>query len=778
MRDATLDVVSRGLQTVVLAIFVLSGAAGLIYEVVWSRQLVLVFGNTTQAVSAILTGFFGGMAIGSFVGGRVADRVRSPLRMYGILEVVLVVVVLATPITFDLLHEVYRGIYPSLEGTPFLALLRFALALLALGPATVLMGATLPSLTRHLMGEGALSAAFGRLYAANTIGAIIGTVAAGLVLIELLGLTGALVVGAACSGIAGVAALVLARGRDLPPEAAAHAPGIATVASATSGRTPIPRLALAVAFLSGLTSLSYQVLWTRLLASGTGNSAYVFTLILAVFLIGIAGGAIVFSAIRRWIRSPIVFLAITQVVVAVLVLGGLTLTLGTPWAFDPSKPLETIGDLWQRVVIVVLPVTLVMGVAFPASSALLPDEARQAGRSSGTLLASNTIGAILGSFLVPFVLIPLVGSPRSVALIVGLNLALAIALAAVVARRSAGGRRVGVAAGGLAVVLVAVWFLPNVLRQPNEIVISARGGDLFESDEDEIASVQAGQIRSTPELWVTGTSMTLLTVDARLMPILPLIARPESQRALIVAFGMGSSFRSALIAGMRTDAVELVPSVPKMFGYYHPDAAQVLANPNGRVIIADGRNHLELTGERFDVIVTDPPPPIESSGASVISSREYYEAGRVHLTPTGIMMQWMPWGTTIDEYKAHLRTFASVFPEVTVVFGPGGYGSFMLGSETPVSFPEADIRAVLERPGILDDISGAYDSPAHDVAGWIDVIERQTWLSGTAVRAFLGDGPLITDDRPLPEYFLLRRLAEGDHRDLAHPGSLRELANP
>ena len=141
----------------ILAIFLLSGAAGLIYEIVWSRQLVLVFGNTTQAVSAILTGFFGGMAIGAAVGGRVADRVRSPLRMYGILELVLVVVVLVTPITFRLIHELYRGVYPSLEGTPWLAVVRLFLAVLALAPATILMGATFPSLTRYLARSSALS---------------------------------------------------------------------------------------------------------------------------------------------------------------------------------------------------------------------------------------------------------------------------------------------------------------------------------------------------------------------------------------------------------------------------------------------------------------------------------------------------------------------------------------------------------------------------------------------------------------------------------------------
>ena len=255
--------------------------------------------------------------------------------------------------------------------------------------------------------------------------------------------------------------------------------------------------------------------------------------------------------------------------------------------------------------------------------------------------------------------------------------------------------------------------------------------------------------------------MTLLTVDAKLMPILPLIARPDSTRALVVAFGMGSAFRSALTAGLKTDAVELVPSVPKMFGYYYPDADAVLADPNGRVIVTDGRNHLELTKDRFDIIVTDPPPPIESSGASVISSKEYYEAGRDHLTPNGIMMQWLPYGGPADEFQDHIRTFAAVFPQVTLVKGAGGYGIYMLGSSSPIAFDEANIREVLARPGVLEDISSAYDSPATTVDDWVDVISRQTWMTDAVARATAGSGPLITDDRPRPEYFLLRRLAEG-----------------
>jgi spermidine synthase len=733
----------------IFGIFVLSGAAALIDEIVWSRQLVLVFGNTTQAVSAILTGFFGGMALGSAIGGRIADRVRVPLRMYGVLELALVVVVLATPTSFRLIGDLYHGIYPTLEGSlPLLALVRVGLAVLALAPATVLMGATLPTLTRHLSRTAELSSAFSRLYAANTIGAIAGTAVAGFVLIELLGLSGALAVGAACSGIAGIAALWLSRATSFAIRVPGR--GVGSIRRA-------PRLALAVAFVSGLTSLGYQVTWTRLLASGTGNTTYVFTTILTTFLIGLALGAVIFAAIRSRVADPLRLLASSQIVAAGLALAGLVLVLVAPHEPTPGKPLETLTMLVGSTLLTVLPVTVMLGIAFPASSALLPDDTEHAGQGAGSLLAANTIGAIAGSLVVPFFLIPILGSPLLLAGLAAANAGLGLILGWRLVAGWSG--RIITGLGAVAVIAAVVsgaW--SGLLVQPNEAWIRSKHGELFASTEDEIASVQAGQIRSTPELWVAGTSMTLLTIDAKLMPVLPLIARPDSKNALVVAFGMGSAFRGALIEGLRADAVELVPSVPKMFGYYYDDAAAVLADPDGRLIIADGRNHLELTDERFDIIVTDPPPPIESSGAAVISSLEYFEAGRDHLTAGGIMMQWVPYGGPRVDFLDQVRTFASVFPYVTLVNGAGGYGLYMLGSSDPVDFPEANIRAILARPGVLADISSAYDSPADTVEEWIQSIGRQTLMSGAAVRDEAGPGPLVTDDHPRPEYFLLRRL--------------------
>jgi spermidine synthase len=376
------------------------------------------------------------------------------------------------------------------------------------------------------------------------------------------------------------------------------------------------------------------------------------------------------------------------------------------------------------------------------------------------LLGVNTTGAILGSLVIPFILMPTIGSPAIIVVLALINIALGVGLALWARPRHAALAASGAVA---AVLIVALATRPGLVVQPNEARIVHRGAALFESREDEIASVQAGQIGRTPELWVGGTSMTLLTVDAKLMPILPLIARPDSERALVVAFGMGTAHRTALIAGLRTDSVELVPSVPKMFRHYYPDADQVLANPNGRVVIADGRNHLELVADAFDIIVTDPPPPIQSSGVSVISSLEYYEAGRDHLTDGGVMMQWTPYGTSAEDLKEHIRTFATVFPNVTVVTGFAGYGFYMLGSMEPITLDDAAARSVLERPGVLADISSAFDSPVSTVDDWLALIREETWLVGDQVKAYAGTGPLITDDEPRPEYFLLREIGiDGD----------------
>lgn len=741
----------------VLLMFFASGAAGLAYEVVWARQLVLVFGNTTQATSAILTGYFGGLALGSVIGGAVADRVRSPLRLYGIIEIALVGIVLLTPVLFQGINELYRSSYPTFGQTPTaLALFRFGLAILALAPATVLMGATLPTLSRHLTRRARdLSGNFARLYAMNTVGAVVGTAVAGFVLIEIFGLTATLLVGALASGSAGVAALVLSArireslDREHDDPVTEEAPE--TASTGAPGVGPARALALTVAFVSGLTSLGYQVLWTRLLASGSGNSTYVFTLILSIFLIGIAIGAAVYA--RRLSESSrlVGFLGLAQLTIAAIALAGL-----------PIIALLVELPLLVRTLLVVLPATLVLGLTLPMSSRLLGGTAQHVGRDAGFLLGANTLGAICGTFVVPFVLIPTLGSPQSVAALALVNAALGAFLVARVRGHALPAPRPVLVAGGLALIVAASGSIAVPTRfvgDPGLALFANPPSELFASAEDEIASVHAGVERDgLRHLVVGGTGMTALTVDARFMTYLPLMLRPDAEDLLVIAFGMGSSWRSGLIADLRADAVELVPSVPGMLRYFHADADALLANPAGRIIVADGRNYVELTDRRYDIVIVDPPPPIHSSGTAILYSREFYEASASVLNDQGVMMEWMPYGQTVDEFRAHVRTFASVFPNVALIFGPAGKGVYMLGSTGPVSFDAGTMRGVLERPGVLADLESSVDAPVSMADEWLALLQEKFWLDDAGARAFGGEGPLITDDHPLPEYFLLRRL--------------------
>lgn len=761
-------------KRIILLIFVLSGFAGLVYEVVWARQLVLVFGNTTQAISAILTGFFGGMAIGSVVGGRIADRVRKPLRMYAILELLVVVAVLLTPATFRGLHEVYRGAFGTLEENPaLLTLVRFGLSLLALGPATILMGATLPTLSRYLVRDhNTLGTEFGSLYTVNTFGAIFGTVLAGVFLIELIGLQETLLVGVACSGAAGLAAFALSlrpgfasssvdTGDDnatvSTPAATAATAAIRSAIAGGAASISRPKLALAVAFVSGLTSLGYQNLWTRILSSGTGSSSYVFTGILAIFLTGIAVGAFVFSRFLSKTRHPIALLGVAEIALAVVVLAGLGVE---------TKYLVNLSFL-KELVVVVAPPALVMGVVFPMSSMLVADSDERVGTSTGLLLGANTVGALCGTFVVPFVLMPILTSPRSVVLIAAINAATGVVLLSQAGPIGLRARRFGSAFGGVvAVVAVALMIIPNaVVVDPSISNLDRLHAQILGHAEDNVAATQAASVPGSPfklQLYVGGYSMTGVSAITRFMPDLPLMVRPDAKSMCIIAFGMGSSYRSALQDGLSVDAVELVPSVPGMFGYFYPDAAQVMANPRGHVIVADGRNHVELTKSTYDLLMVDPPPPMNTSGTAVLFSQEFYAAAKSRLNSGGVMMQWVFAGMTVDEFRSHARTFKSVFQHVTIVFSPMGMASgvLMLGSDAPINLTSAGIESVLSKPGVVNDLNTAADSPTGvtTASQWEQLILSNVWISDAQVERLGASGQLVTDDHPYTEYDLLRHM--------------------
>ena len=730
-------------QSLIPILFVASGAAGLIYEVVWSRELVLVFGNTTQAVSTIVTAFMAGLGFGGLAGGWLAKRVGHPLRLYGFLELLIAAIGFSLPLAFASFADVYRSAYASLPPDQ-LGLLRFALAFLSISPATFFMGMSLPLLVQYTVTDLATAGRrIGELYAANTLGAMAGTLLAGIVLIELLGLQGASRVAVLLNLGAGLGGLALWRLSGSVAPSRVLGPNVDRAPKA-----PYRGVILFASFVSGLAALALEVLWTRLFAEGTGSTIYVFVDILAIYLLGIGAGSLAYRTRGRKDRDDLptlgACLAGVGLVAVLTVVGG-------------SGVLSVQVHLASWLLL--LPATALMGYAFPLSVRLLTPSAADAGSSAGLLYASNTAGAIIGSFAAAFVLAPTLGTNTSILMLAAIELLLGATLAAIPrARKPRFQRRLVAGAGLLAAVTVAVAATGQAVTHTDTQNRLLHDGRLAAHTEDFVATVDAeGGARSQRHLYVAGVGMTSLTVDTKLMAYLPRAYRPDSQDFLVIAFGMGSTYRSGLNLGLKTDAVELSPSVPGMMRYFYSDADAYLHHPNGRVIIGDGRSYLHLTQKRYDLIAVDPPPPIESAGTVLLYTREFLEEGKARLKPEGIFLLWVPYLESLSDFRDHARTFRSVFAHVDLIFGPGQNGVFLIGSDGPLKLDEEVLEGELGSHGAQADLDDAPDSPHLSGAGWARLMVGEVWLRDAQVDAFSGPGPLITDDRPRTEYFLLRR---------------------
>lgn len=756
---------SYGLQQLVLGLFIGSGASGLIYQVVWSRELVLLFGNTSQAISTIVAAFLFGLGAGAFVGGRLASGHRNPLRLYGIIEIAVAILAIGLPRLFPELGTIYANAYASTSAED-LALLRFGLAFAAVTPATFAMGMTLPALTAFMIRSMEVAAKrLSELYAANTLGAVAGTVIAGYVLIELLGLSTTALVAVSLNVAAGIVALFASRRtNDL------HLETLESSTTTTFGpRVGVIQIVYAATFVSGFAALAFEVLWTRMLAESSGSSIYLFATILAIFLSGIAAGSAFYGSRRQPDRDTLGALGICLGAIGLAACATVALTSGPLGnGFYSERPL------------MLLPATFAMGYAFPLSVRLVTRSAADAATTVGKLYAANTAGSVLGSFAAIFVLASTLGTNTSILWLGALELLLGGALLLV--DRRARSPRLTVAVGTMAVLgLVAIAApiagLP-IARTATENRLQQEGV-LVAHREDNIATVDVeGGTLSQRRLYVTGISMTFLTVDTKFMAYLPKALRPGASDMLDICFGMGSTFRSSLILGMRTDAVELSPSVPAQMGAFFPDASMFLNNPQGRITIGDGRNYIRLSRKRYDVIVVDPPPPIESAGTVVLYTSDFFTEARARLKPGGVFLLWFPYLATLDEFKMHLRTFRSAFPHVKVVLSPSGNGAYMLGSDTPMVFDEAQLAALLGSPSAQADFATAPDDPHLDGAAWAKSIQSNDWLTDSAVDAFVGNGSVITDDHPVSEYYLIRALTATDHAPLSNQRLQALTASP
>jgi spermidine synthase len=280
--------------------------------------------------------------------------------------------------------------------------------------------------------------------------------------------------------------------------------------------------------------------------------------------------------------------------------------------------------------------------------------------------------------------------------------------------------------------------------------------------EDRVSTVDAvGGPVDGRALYTSGTAMTYLSVETKLMAYLPKVVRPDAEDFLVVAFGMGTTFRSGLILGMNTDAVDLSPTVPWMMPVFYEDAEEFLHHPRARVVAADGRNYVRLTSRKYDLITVDPPPPIETAGARVLYSREFYADARRALRPGGVALQWLYFGVDLEELRQHMRTFRSQFPHVLVLINWNDDGVYMLGSDAPIAWNDATVARIFESPDARADIGSAPNAYALPARPWAEILGSMRWLQDVEIDGFVGDGPMITDDHPLTEYYLLHTLSRG-----------------
>ncbi|MDW7968777.1 MAG: fused MFS/spermidine synthase [Thermoanaerobaculum sp.] len=740
------------MATLVLVFFVVSGACALAYQVVWVRVLGLVVGNSLWAAVAVVAAYMGGMALGSWWAGRWARRLRRHLRWYAACEAVAALWALATPWTTPLLAHLAARLGPEPTGSWGLPLLgRFATAWLFLLVPTVALGATLPMLAGRLK-EKLLGLAVARLYAANTLGAVLGTVGTGFFALPLVGERGSMAVAASLALLVAGGAWLLEN--RLPPSSGAP--------PTLRGR---PGWYLLYPFAFGFVALSLELVWTRILLLHLGSRVYAFVLVLAVYLGGLALGS---ALVRRWIPAGRRALAWCQALLA------LSLLLQIPLLRGFSQVLATLGGVLKPQGFLGLELTLALAVAlllglptvlfgasFPLAVEAVPG-GDCAGQHAGLVAAANTVGAILGSLCGPLVLVPLLGTQRALLLFVVVAGTLAVSLKAA--------RGIGVLAGTVgAVALLALWRLPpetvlygaGVLQQGQveEVRESAEGTVIVRRVQDARGPWRSLEINGVN---VAGTSPELWAIQ-RLQGHLPLLLHPYPKSVLHIGFGSGGtawavaqhrSVQEITVAEISPVVLEVADRL--FVGVNHG----VLADPRVRVVVNDGRNVLLVTDRRFDVILSDSIHPV-FAGNSSLYTLEYFALCRQRLNPAGVVSMWLPlYSLRTDSYLAILRAFWEVFPTTLVWYNPKVLNEFTVVTGSLGTTPVALRWEALMDPSLQVALAEAGIHRPEDVAAMVLLGPEEV------ARLVAGSAP-HRDDFPEVEY-LSGRLLEREGSWLAN----------
>ncbi len=751
-RDKTFDQSEAYPSSTIILIglcFIFSGATGLIYEVLWARMLGLVFGATTLAVSTVLAAFMGGLALGSALAGKLATRIRKPLSTYGWMEIGIAIYALLVPILFRLIDHVYVLIWQQLQPGNFtFSLWRFVLSGLVLLVPTTLMGATLPVLSAALVrSSGRDSNSVTRLYACNLAGAIVGTLAAGFVLLPALGVRTTIAVAAAINVVVGVIAIVLQRRTQ------ATSVSEPTVEVEEPSATVDSRAFWAFAALaSGFVTISTQVSWTRILTMIIGSSTYAFSIVVALFLIGLAGGAWFVTRKDRShsLRSTILKVeAITAIslLLSLFVLNkipALLINLGLRFQTSSWPGLLSLQILSATLLILVP--ALLMGMVMPLVLVWAGSEGAKAVARVGRSYAINTIGAIAGAFITGFILIPKTSTRFTLLLAAALCLVVAgVAYRPAETTRDPALKRS--LAIGLTPILAIVLFiiappmnladlsigaydsLVRVLAQTregtNNQVDQAPGvRELLMYEEGPTATVSVRRDQDTVSMAINGrtnASDSIYDMPTQVMlGQLPLLVAPKIDTGLIIGYATGVTVGAMLQSPVQSvTCVELEPGTVAGSSFFNHINNRPLDDPRTNLIIDDARTFLRVTPNRYDMIVSEPSHPWVP-GVANLFTQEFFELGRARLNDEGIWVQWVQiYQLSTESLRSVLATYHKVFPHV-LVFRVGGLNKgkdlLLIGSNRPLNLDRLSERLTDQR--MSAELARVDLKTEADIRGW------------------------------------------------------------
>ena len=728
-------------RRVLFFLFFFSGFASLVYQIVWTRMAFASFGIIAPVLSVVLSVFMLGLALGSWAGGRliaslVSKTGLSAVFFYAGAELLIGLGALVVPKLF-VLGE--RLLLPTGQMDSFNYLLFSALALaISILPWCVCMGTTFPFMMAYVRErEGGNTESFSFLYLANVLGAMAGTFYTAVVLVEKLGFNHTLWVAAAGNVTIAFVGFCLAweQRKPLRTATATEEPAVPP-AMAVAGASGVNRLIL---FSTGFIALAMEVVWSRAFVPVLKTQVYSFALIVFTYLGATFVGSFVYRrdlrqkrvAAKSWLLAA---LAITAFLPVLMDDPGIVIEQYWAINIDPLSAILLLGSI--------CPFCAVLGYLTPG---LIDEFAAGQPRRAGQAYAINVLGCILGPLVACYLLLPLV-SERCALILLGLpGIAFWLALGRTQPRTQFMG--VGLVLG--AVVAWAVFGSQNF----EDSVIKKNPGAV--TRRDYMASVMSfGSGVGNTSLLVNGIGMTTLTPITKFIADLPLAYHQgEPQSMLVICFGMGTTYRSALTWNIDTTVVELVPSVTQAFGFYHADAAKFANNPKGHIIIDDGRRYLNRCARKFDVIVVDPPPPVEAAGSSLLFSREFYELAKQHLNTNGIVQMWFPGGENLTA-QAVVRSINESFPYVRCFASVEGWGIHLLASMEPI--PRLDASQLVARMPV---------AAQQDLMEWESHTNVTGYFSRVATNEYWIPSLLntdrnvqVTDDQPFNEYFLLRRL--------------------